>query len=722
MAKIPTVVQCLAAAAWGMIAGGCGSNPQQTLDVTEPTIQRSVQVSQSPLDGTEIPKFVEPLYTLSDKRVLGILPVKVDMLEFQQKVLPESVYASLPAPYNQGTYVWGYKVGQRSPHWPGATIESLRHVPTFVNYKNSLTGPNGGPTVLSKYLTVDQTIHWADPLGTTHANGCMNGPPLNPVCLQPYTGPWPTTVHLHGQEDQSFFDGHPDSWFTPGLQFKGAAFQANPYIYPNGQEPTTLWFHDHALGITRLNIYAGLAAFYLLRDLRDNGLPFNSLRLPAGRFEQELMIQDRQFDTNGQLLFPDGHPDGLNGGPGNPDVHPYWIPEFFGDVMTVNGKSWPYFRVEPRRYRFRLLNASNARFLTMQIVERNTQSPGPSIWQIGSDGGLLNQPVKVADVPSNLALTLGVSERADVIVDFSGQQGKSFVLTNSASSPFPEGDISVDPASTAQIMEFRVNLSLSGADTSFNPAVSTQSLRLHPIVQLDPAVTGRNPDVRRQLVLIENASLTTDEPLMVMLNNTRWHGKVDNTSSPVPDSIANPVGEFVTEAPRVGSTEEWEIINLTDDAHPIHLHLVQFQELNRQDFNRDSYRELYDSLFPGGTFNGVTYAPGTYIPEFGPPNRYGIPNAAGAVGGNPDVTPFLLGAPISPPPEEAGWKDTMRMLPGQVSRVIVRWAPQNVADNATAPGVNLYPFDPTVGPGYVWHCHILDHEDNEMMRPYVVLK
>ncbi len=174
----------------------------------------------------------------------------------------------------------------------------------------------------------------------------------------------------------SAFDGHPEAWFTPGQQLTGPAFSTNVFEYPNQQEPATLWFHDHTMGIARLNVHAGLAAFYLIRDQYDTGIAGTGLNLPAGNYEIEMVIQDRQFDTNGQLLFPDGHPEGLNGSPPNPGIHPFWIPEFFGDAMVVNGRTWPYLRVEPRRYRFRLLNGSNARFLELRLVEPSSDQPG----------------------------------------------------------------------------------------------------------------------------------------------------------------------------------------------------------------------------------------------------------------------------------------------------------------------------------------------------------
>ena len=222
-----------------------------------------------------------------------------------------------------------------------------------------------------------------------------------------YAGPIPAVVHLHGAEVPSQFDGHPEAWFTPENELKGRAYVTNAYQYPNTQEATTLWFHDHALGVVRLNVLAGLAGAYFIRDGRDTGRADNAITLPSGPQEVELLLQDRQFDTNGQIYFPDSdNPANLNGPPANPDRHPFWIPEFFGDVIAVNGKSWPMLEVEPRRYRFRWVNGSNARFYIMQMFDQRgldmhvNGPPGPAIWQIGSDGGLFNAPVKLAD-PAN---------------------------------------------------------------------------------------------------------------------------------------------------------------------------------------------------------------------------------------------------------------------------------------------------------------------------------
>lgn len=664
----------------------------------------SVQVAQTPLPGRDIGKYIDPLPTFTGARVTGTNLV-VSAEEFQQKVLPSTF--NYPAPFSS-TYVWGYRIYNgdvtRGPLYPGFTVEAVRGTPTTVAYVNNL------PYVpfLQKYLTIDQTIHWANPLNLMMQDEQRR---------DPYAGPPPLVTHLHGGEVPSEFDGGPESWFTPdgihGTAYRtlsGTAPNAAIYQYPNRQEPTTLWFHDHALGATRLNVYAGLAAFYLLRNpaSMDTGLATPG-GLPAGAYEHEIVIQDRQFDTNGQWLFPDGSPEGLNGPPPNPDIHPFWIPEFFGDAIVVNGKTWPYFEVEPRRYRFRLLNGSNARWYELRLMNTSTGRPGPAMWVIGNDGGLLDFPALSGDNRGHSPrLLMAPGERYDVIVDFAAFTGQTLALLNSAKAPYPSGS-PPDPQTNGQIMQFRVTKPLSSGDDSYNPALGAP-LRT-PMVRLANPATGTlapavTPDVRRQLVLVEIEG--PGGPIAVLLNNTEWEGLTEDDTTPIPGSVPDGHGNYLTEVPRVGSTELWEIINLTMDAHPIHLHLVQFQLMNRQAFNDSNYRKAWNAAFPGGQFK----------PADGPPRPYNQPNGDGALGGNPAVNPFLQGKPMLPPPQEAGWKDTMKMYPGEVTRIVVRFAPQNIAVGGLMPGENRYPFDPTSGPGYVWHCHILDHEDNEMMRPY----
>jgi FtsP/CotA-like multicopper oxidase with cupredoxin domain len=718
----------------------------------------SVQVPQTALPGASIPQFAEPVPTYFGKRVSGSA-LQVSMFEFQQKVLPDSFYATLPDGFRRGTYVWAYACGQlngrATPQWPGATLEVRRGCPASVKYVNDLPFNS----VLRHYLTIDQTIHWANPLDAA-------------MSFQPYGGPLPTVVHLHGAEDQSTSDGAPEAWFTnTGLHGHGYATHAPTapnsavYYYPNGQQATTLWFHDHTLGITRINVYSGLAAFYLIRDQYDTGLANNPLRLPAGNYEVELMVQDRQFDTNGQLIWPDSNnnPSLVDGPPSNPGIHPYWIPEFFGDVMCVNGRSWPYLKVEPRRYRFRFVNGSNARFLRMGLVDASSGDTGPAAYIIGMDGGLLDTPIKMAMQPEDVnpgvpnpttRLFIAPSERLDVIIDFAGMAGKSFTLTNDGQVPFPSGD-PLDPSDpTRQVMQFQVSLPLQGTDTSYNPATGAPlrgGRNQEPkIVRLADPVTGTlaagvKPSVTRQLVLVEyedpNGSNQNMQgtPVIDLVNNTKWNGHRDGGGfPPVPGSTPDQFGQglTMTELPRVGATEVWEFLNTTVDAHPIHIHLIEFQLLNRQavtldpDTGQAAYLDDWVTDFPGGTLNGeasdgswspVTYAPGTWMPGYGPPRDYFTANGDGALGGNRPFSPYLTGPVIPPNAEEFGWKDTIKVYPGYVNRYIVRFAPQATAVNGVSPGQNLYSFDPTKGPAYIVHCHILDHEDNEMMRPYILV-
>jgi FtsP/CotA-like multicopper oxidase with cupredoxin domain len=708
-------------------------------------ISRALAASdQTPLAGSSIPHFVQALPIFNSRRSSSPT-LTVGMQEFQQKILPDSFYNKLSGANANGTYLWGYQIGTNAPSYPAPTVVAQRGIPTVVKYVNNLPIK----PVLYNNLTVDQSIHWADPLG---------------VHQQPnqsrYTGPVPGVVHLHGAEVPSNFDGGPDAWWTTDGK-RGKAYDslsvtdanAAIYRYPNQQPATTLWFHDHALGTTRINVLSGLAGMYLVRDQFDTGLPNNPLRLPAGDQEIELVLQDRQFSTNGQLYFPDGTESDpsavLNGDPTNPLIHPTWIPEFFGDTIVVNGRTWPYLEVEPRRYRFRIVNGSNARFFRMNLVNTTGGAASPSIWQIGSDGGLFDQAVQPTDHEdlNRKALFLAPGERADVIVDFSGLMGKRLTLMNDAQYPYPSGG-AVTPGLDDRVMQFRVIRPLSSRDSTFDPA-SGAALRgatgqPPAIVRLSNPTTGKlgagvKSDTVRQLVLVEVEG--SGGPIEVLLNNTKWDGLREGTTQVAggPGAQRDAAGDMVTELPRLGATEVWEIMNLTQDAHPIHLHLIQFQLLNRQQiqttFEPDgsadyTYRGTYDSNFPGSrpgdTFMGqdakgawvvTNYPRGTYIPGYGPPNGYTKANADGAIGGNPAFSPTLTGPVIVPEAGEVGWKDTIKVYPGYVTRIVARWTPQEKAIGSTAPGQNAFSFDPTSGPGYAWHCHILDHEDNEMMRP-----
>lgn len=741
------------------------------------------QIIQEVLDGSEIPKFVEPLTTFNGKRVDGTKHLKVTAKEFQQKILPSSFYEALPSKVkyksvatgktvfqidpSKGTYLWGYKIKQGDntfgPSFPAHTIEAQQGDKTHAKYVNHLfafedcKGRQLRGPLLQKFLTVDLSFDWANPLqypmsiqGTDPATGLPLG---NPGF---YNGPQPMVTHLHGSETPSFSDGGPDQWFTPYQKHIGPAFVTNKYTYPNTQPAATMWFHDHVGGETRMNIYSGQTGFYLLRGEPESSV---SPPLPHGHQEIEMLIMDRQFDTFGQIFFPDGNPSdaGLNGNPGNPTIHPYGIPEFFGDVICVNGKSWPYLEVEPRRYRFRLVDASNARMYALLLEDQigNTSGPTvPTIWQIGSDGGLFDVPVAInsfvpftwnpqdttstpygSPVFTTPRLFISPAERMDIIIDFTDFEGEIFTLVNDSPAPFPNGGTPLDP-NESLVMQFRVTKPLSSPDNSFNPAAPGATLRTgaQQVIRLADGTGGLAPGVvpnlTRSLVLIEQEDPDTGAPVTALINNTTYNGINPLTGQPIPDSVAYNNGTiYVTEIPQIGSTEIWEFINLTPDAHPIHIHLIQFQVLNRQVFNvgdvappfviSPSYRlDAYEAAWgPGGTIYGA-----------GPPLLY---LSTLMLGGNPSVIPYLIGSVIAPDPNESYWKDTIKMYPGTVTRLVVRWAPQTIPVGGVSPGQNKFPFDPTAilgvkddgfgypgGPGYVFHCHISDHEDNDMMRPF----
>jgi len=746
----------------------------------------STLVPQTNLPGGCIPQFAVNLPVFGPA---GPIPrvdalkhknITVTMEETAQSVLPTDttlynaqyydpfagalLNCPVPADLNiQQTRVWAYGMSDTRSgkplapaHWPAVTVEAKRNVPTTLTYKNVL--PKFGDPVtingvaatglVQGLVTVDQTIDWADPLGLAALNGCTMFPQdptnvftinanLNPYCNTPYQGSPPAVAHLHGGESSSFVDGGPLQWFTPDGQ-KGmnyytefnAGTGTSVFTYDNSQEPGTLWFHDHVMGQTRTNVYSGMAAFFFLQD------PSNEpKKLPEGPYEIEMAIQDRQFDTNAQLFFPDGSGAGcgsglagdpcLNGGPPNPLNHPFWIPEFAGDVVIVNGAPWPKLSVEPRRYRFHLLDGSNARFYNLNF------GPAP-VYVTGADDSYLNRPVS----PSNGTVFLAPGERADVIVDFTRLAGQTITVTNDAPVPFPDGlfpvphpdpvnpgaTLPADQPQMANIMQIVVNQPLSSRERSCDPRIDCR--RPIPMVKLTDGNGNLAPNVtidkKRQIILKEFQG--AGGPLMVFVNNTQFMG----TASPGVDAGVFPDG--ITEVPQQGAIEEWEIINLTMDAHPMHNHLAQFQILNRQPFDNTptGYPAVWEAAF--GTdptmaplFNGCTV--GQFCPGYGPPLPYQVPNADGALGGNPAVSPYLVGAPTPPAPEESGWKDTAKAHPGEVLRFLVRFTPTSVPVTTTSTaGQNLYPFDPTAGPGYVWHCHIIDHEDQDMMRPYKVSK
>jgi spore coat protein A len=511
------------------------------------------------IDPLPIPRRLQPIETRG----------KTTHYRVRMGELRKQLHSQLPP-----TRLWGYE-GQ----YPGPFFEAFRNKPVKVRWENHLP--------LQHIFKVDATIH-----------GAMAPAPAVR-----------TVPHLHGSRTYSGSDGLPEDWFTPG--------QSVDYEYPNEQLAAPLWYHDHAVGVTRLNVYAGLAGFYLLRDEQEL-----SLKLPSGEFEIPLLLQDRTLDAQGQLVYAPTMEDGKALAPG------VWGPEFFGELPIVNGAIYPRMEVEPGRYRLRVVNAANSRFFNLYLNLASHATDVPSLvrfQQIGSDGGLLAGPVAMDK------LLLSPGERADLIVDFTGLEGRTVTLSNSASVPYPGWDmLQAMHAPLSELMQFRVSLPTTSRGNGFSlPAPISVPLS---VLRLDAAKAS----VTRDFVLTERVG-AEGRSLGVRINDKGYD-------------------DPVTESPILGALEKWRFINMTDDAHPMHLHLVQFQVLERQGFNFGSF--LKGKL------------------EF-------------------------AGEPRPPAANEAGWKDTAVVTPHEVLTLLV-------------------PFDGYTG-RYVYHCHMLEHEDNDMMRPFEVV-
>ncbi|CAI9087393.1 OLC1v1021450C2 [Oldenlandia corymbosa var. corymbosa] len=505
--------------------------------------------------------------------------------------LHQKFHRDLPA-----TTVFAYGTSAAAATVPGPQIEAMRGVPTYVTWQN--------------YLPAKHILPW-DPTITTAI---------------PKQGGVPAVVHLHGGIHPPESDGNPLSWFTASYRETGPKWSQPTYMYPNVQGPGNLWYHDHALGLTRINLLAGLVAPYVVKDPAFEA----KLNLPAGsEFDQHLMIFDRSFYKDGSLY--------INYTGDNPTIHPQWQPEYFGDAIIVNGKAWPYLEVQRRKYRFRIINASNARYFRLSLTN------GLSFTVVGSDASYLPSPVTSPNV------FLSPSEIADVVVDFSLATGGESVLTNDAPYPYPTGD-PVDDLN-GKVMKFVIKPG--------NPIPPDNATIPTSIISYAPA---DKEVINRYIVLYEYQSSTGD-PTHLYIN-----GK----------SFLDPV----TETPIPGSTEVWEVINLTQDNHPLHIHLAEFQAIKVQ--------QLVD--LEG--FKSCMI----------------IKNDAMAC----NVTVHATGSLLTVPKYEKTWKNVIKIEPGYQTTVVVRF---NLVTND-----GPYPFDATAEPGYVYHCHILDHEDNEMIRPLKLMK
>src|SRR3954462_12589961 len=470
------------------------------------------------------------------------------------------------------TRVWGYDDNSgRGVTSPGYTLEVQKGTATKVSFVNALPQTHLFDNEVPDYM---------------HAG--------TPVRM---------STHLHGGYVAGSSDGNP---YAGPAEFRPGQIQS--VVYPNQQNATMLWYHDHADQITRLNVYAGLVGLYLIRDGLDTGLEPNGLGVPGGAYEIPLIFADRLFDPSGELFY-------------SPDST--WIPEFFGDTPVVNGAVRPYLEVEPRMYRFRILNASNARFWNLTI------QGGPPAFQIGSDGGLCDKPVALGG-----PLLVLPAERMDVIVDFSRFAGRTLTVTN-ADLP---ADVSSPAPPLTTVMQVRVGRRVTSPGPARVPAT---------LPGVMPALGA--PSVTRNITLEEVENPDTGEPEYGSMNGRKF------------DDVRG-----VQERPKVGSTEDWRLVNLTEDSHPIHLHVVQFQVIDRTPYDADGYRTALAQA------------------------RAANPDAP-----NPDPRPYFTGAPVAPDANERGWKDTVRANPGQVTRIRAKWT---LPTGVTAPQ------------RYVFHCHILEHE------------
>jgi spore coat protein A, manganese oxidase len=523
-------------------------------------------------------KYVQPV-PLPGSGIVVATPAGPNQYAFVQRGIERQLHPFLPP-----TPLWAYDDGSGLAGQSGSfgmAVVARTDTPVQMSFTNQL------PDTYPSWIPVDTRL---TPLG-------------NEVRLM---------THLHGGFVAGDSDGNPA--VTPDGFGRNETQTVN---YPNQapQMPASLlWFHDHGLGATRLNVFAGLAAAYILRDEFDTGSEPNPIGIPGGAYEIPLVIQDRQFNADGTFLYPTSDIPGAT-----------WIGEYFGDTMLVNGKVWPFLDVEPRMYRLRILNGCNARILSLDLS-------GPSVWQIGAEGGLWDQPAEMK------RLVLAPAERADILVDFRRFAGQSIVLKNHN----PKKPVVTPAPSLEQVMQFRVGTTVTQPGPTDVPA----------------SLPGRKADLpsparTRYLTLNE---IDVDEPT--------WFLNIDGV----------PFDSPATELPKVGEVEDWVYVNITGDTHPMHTHLVTFQVVGRTPFDVQAYEEAFEG-------------------------EHGVP-------GGHDPTPFATGPMQPPDPSERGFKDTVKANPGTFTTIRAKF---DLPAGVTAPQK------------YVYHCHIVEHEDNDMMRPFTVV-
>ncbi|XP_031401347.1 multicopper oxidase LPR1-like [Punica granatum] len=490
------------------------------------------------------------------------------------------------------TPVFAYGTSRSTATVPGPTIEALHGIDTHVTWLN--------------YLPQKHILPWD---------------PTIPTAIPSDRKGIPTVVHLHGGIDEPESDGHGDAWFTAGFRDKGPTWTKRTYHYHNHQHPGNLWYHDHAMGLTRVNLLAGLIGAYIISHPEIE----HPLGLPScDEFDHALVVFDRSFRVDGSIY--------MNSTGNNPSIHPQWQPEYFGDAIIVNGKAWPYMKVRRRKYRFRIINASNARFFQFFFTN------GLEFVIVGSDSAYLEEPVKTKE------MFLAPSEIVDMVIDFSSSRGDSAILANNASYPYPSGD----PVNEANgnVMKFIIDR---------EPELDTS--RIPKKLMRYPSPDSSSASRTRHIAMFEYTS-PVDEPTHLYLN-----GK--------------PYSYPATETPRAGTSEVWYVINLTDDNHPLHIHLGLFKVLDQTEIkDLDEFKDCMVKINDAERCHLSRHA---------------------------------IGKKVDVRTHENGWKNVYKMMPGYVTKILVRFAYIHVNSS--------YIFDATAEPGYVYHCHILDHEDNVMMRP-----
>jgi spore coat protein A len=545
--------------------------------------------------------------------------------------------------------VWTYGQPGKVPVLLGPTIVAKTGRPVVIKWINNL------PTALADFPllnSIDPTIAGAPGFGFG------NVPPGAAI------------PHLHGGLTAARFDGTPNQWWTADGT-KGMDYKTDTFTYLNEQPASLVWYHDHTMGATRFKPYLGLAAGYLILDDIDNGstitvngpdkdkygkLIKHVQKVPAGYgvYHLPLVIQDKQFNADGTLFYPT---EGISA------THPVWVPEFFGDTPVINGKAYPYLDAQPRRYRLRLLNGSQAAFYNVRFhLEGGSDLP---FWVIGSEGGLLPAPAQMTN------LVIGTGERFDVIVDFTGiPLGSTVMMTNNAKTPYPDGD----PTAVPELMKIKINTAVPATDPDLTVLPSALVLPAVPRLAATPNLAPRDVVLKETMVKGFDGE---EVPGEVLLNGYHF-------MDPTTDKI------------KAGTTETWQWINLTVDAHPMHPHLVASQVVNRQAFDVFAYTTDWadyldhgrtDILYPKPDINGIS--------------SFGLP--------------YLTGPVILPAPEERGFKDTVKAPPGYVTRTIAKFK---------LPATSLLDYDwhtKSFG-SWVYHCHILEHEENDMMRPFEIVQ